>query len=94
MNNSDISKNYNIVLPDINRKDILGMLTSDTFSNDYLSVTQEEPKFPVKGELKGWTTGRNYINLICRYKNKPAINVMFFIEIGIIRKQKYYINSI
>ena len=72
---------YYLYINDINDKNLInrGICSMD---NEYLSSSQEVPKFPAAGKIEAGWAGRNYINLICQYKNKKAINVIFFVEIG------------
>lgn len=50
---------------------------------EYLGETDQEPKFPVKGEVIGFLN-RSYVNLITKYKDKKEINVIFMIDTGFI----------
>ena len=47
----------------------------------YLEKNYQEIKFPVKGRIDSQRQ-KNFISLICRYKNNPPINVYFSVETG------------
>lgn len=48
---------------------------------DYLSKALNEPTFPVRGAFCS-INSRCFFNLVCKYKEHPAINVIFLFESG------------
>lgn len=48
---------------------------------EYLSKTNNKPKFPIKGVMMG-KQRRAFLNLICRHGSGNSVNVIFLLDSG------------